>query len=177
MRCRGPARGGGMAKMKPVERLTGMPLIGAVLRHRFARFGTVGFSGTIVNVAVLYLHQEFLVRAIQPAETRLRFSLAGAIFLATLNNYLWNRAWTWKDREKKTGVGFFVQMGQYFTACGVSISFQYLFTLLLSRLIYYLAANIIAVVLAAVITYVLNDIWTFSVKKAGSDHLRRTGRS
>jgi hypothetical protein len=32
----------------------------ALLRHRFVKFGVVGASGTVVNVAVLYLAQEIL---------------------------------------------------------------------------------------------------------------------
>jgi len=154
-----------MVSSKPEKKRLRIPINGRILRHRFIKFGTVGFSGTIVNVAVLYLSQEFFLIHIHPAGRRLHFSLACAIFVATVNNYLWNRAWTWDDREKRPGFGFFVQMGQYFLACGVAIACQYLFTLLLSRVVHYLAANVIAVVLAAVITYVLNDIWTFSVKR------------
>lgn len=73
------------------DKLLQAPVFGRFIRHRFVKFGTIGFSGTIVNLIVLYLNQEILLRNIYPVETRLNFSLAGAIFLATVNNFLWNR--------------------------------------------------------------------------------------
>ena len=140
---------------------------GRFIRHRFIKFGLVGASGTVVNLVMLYINQEFLFKHIYPMERRLMLSLSGAIFLATMNNYLWNRWWTWKDRK---GVGrfvFFTQMGQYYLACVLAIVLQYIFTLLLSRIIYYLVANIIAIVLAAILVYVINDMWTFAERKVG----------
>ena len=136
-----------------------------LLRHRFIKFGTVGASGTVVNLVMLHINQEILLRDISPIETRLKLSLAGAIFLATINNYLWNRIWTWKDRRRKGGYGFFIQMGQYFLACGLAISLQYLFTIIFSRIIHYLIANIISIILAAIFVYIINDIWTFAMRR------------
>lgn len=136
-----------------------------LLRHRFIKFGTVGASGTIVNLIMLHINQEILLRNIDPFETRLKLSLALAIFLATINNYLWNRMWTWNDRKRKDAYGFFLQMGQYFLACGLAISLQYLFTIIFSRFIYYLVANIISIILAAIFVYIINDIWTFATKR------------
>jgi putative flippase GtrA len=117
---------------------------------------------------VLYVNQEIIFGGINPVETRLRLSLAGAIFLATINNFLWNRMWTWRDRRGKTKHGIVVQMGQYFLASWLSIALQFFLTTLLARFIYYLLANIISIILAAIVTYVLNDVWTFSVKGANS---------
>lgn len=136
-----------------------------LIKYRFIKFGTVGFSGTIINIAVLYVCQSMLLRNIYPVEKRLHISLSIAIFLATLNNYLWNRWWTWGDRKRTTTLGFFTQMGQYYLACGIAIFFQYLLTTLLSRITHYLLANIISIVLAAIFVYVLNDLWTFSRSK------------
>lgn len=150
-----------------LEKLAGIPLVGRVIRHRFFKFGAVGFSGTIINLAVLYLNQEVVFRSIYPAEKRLYVSLAGAIFVATVSNFIWNRKWTWEDRKGKTKHGVVVQLGQYFLACGVAISVQYLFTILLSRIIHYVAANLLSIGIAALINYALNDIWTFALAKKG----------
>ena len=136
-----------------------------LLRHRFIRFGTVGLSGTVVNMAVLYVSQTVLFADIYPAEKRLYFSLGLAIFLATMNNYLWNRWWTWGDRKKRTIVGFLTQMVQYYLACGIAIFIQYVITMLLSRVLYYLVANGIAIVLSAIFVYILNHAWTFRHNK------------
>jgi dolichol-phosphate mannosyltransferase len=114
---------------------------------------------------VLYLCQEYVLSGIHPEETRLSLSLAAAIFLATINNFLWNRWWTWRDRMGKTRHGFVFQLGQYFLASWLSIVLQFLFTKVAAHFVHYLAANIMAIVLAAVVTYLLNDVWTFAAKR------------
>lgn len=141
------------------------PYIGRILRHRFIKFGTVGFSGTFINLSALYLNQEYLFRGIAPVERRLHLSLAGAIFLATLSNYVWNRTWTWSDRKGKARRGFFLQMGQYFLASGLAIGIQYICTIGFSQFIHYLLANIFSIGVAALFTYLVNDLWTFAVRK------------
>jgi dolichol-phosphate mannosyltransferase len=148
-----------------MNRLFEVPFIGAILHHRFTKFGVVGFSGTIVNLVVLYLCQEFILRSIHPEETRLSLSLAAAIFLATINNFLWNRRWTWRDRKGKTKYGFVVQMGQYFLASWLSIVLQFILTKIAAHFVHYMVANVMAIVIAAVVTYLLNDVWTFAAKK------------
>ena len=135
------------------------------VRHRFIKFGLVGFSGTIVNLAVLFSCHEYLFHAILPEEARLNLSLAAAILVATFNNFLWNRWWTWRDRKGKTEHGFFIQMGQYFLASWLSMALQFVLTRIGARFVHYLVANVIAIVLAAIVTYVLNDVWTFAVRK------------
>ena len=40
---------------------------------RFIKFGVVGASGTVINVAVLYVSQEFLLLGIEDFRTRLNF--------------------------------------------------------------------------------------------------------
>lgn len=148
-----------------INRINSIHFINAFMRYRFIRFGFVGFSGTLVNLGLLYFNQEFLFKDIHPIHKRLHISLSVAIFLATVNNYLWNRLWTWGDRKGKTRYGFFIQMGQYFLACSVAIFLQYVFTIFISRIIYYLIANIIAIILAAIFVYIINDIWTFGSKR------------
>ena len=142
-----------------------MPVIGRVIRYRFVKFSIVGFSGIIINLVALYVSREILFQEIRPEVVRLNLSLGLAIFLATINNYIWNRTWTWFDRKGKTKHGFFLQMGQYFIACGLAIGLQFVITLLLAEFIHYLIANIISIVFAAIINYLLNDIWTFSIRK------------
>ncbi len=67
---------------------------------RYVKFGLVGASGTVVNMVVLYGAQEFLFAAIADPRQRLYASLALAIGIATVNNFTWNRLWTWSDRVK-----------------------------------------------------------------------------
>jgi len=144
-----------------LQRTLDMPLVGSVLQHRFIKFGVVGFSGTIVNLLVLFLSQEHLFAGLRPEELRLNCSLALAIFVATVHNFLWNRFWTWRDRKGKTRYRFLVQMGQYFLASWLSIALQFIATKIGAQFMHYLLANVIAIILAAVVTFLLNDVWTF----------------
>ena len=148
-----------------IDKISEIPGIGLLLRYRFVKFSIVGLSGMMINLVALYVSQEVLFKNIDPEVLRLNLSLGLAIFLATINNYLWNRTWTWLDRKGKTKYGFFPQMGQYFIACGLAIGLQFAFTLLLAQFMHYLIANIISIVLAAVLNYLLNDIWTFATRK------------
>jgi len=148
--------------MKDLERLAGIPLFSDLIRYRFIRFGTVGASGVLVNLVVLYLAKEFLFSAIPWPKVSLNLSLAFAIFCSTFSNFTWNRLWTWKDRKTHgSGKPLPVQFGQYALACWVGIVLQFMFTNILALFLYYLAANLIAIVIASIFNYVVNDLWTF----------------
>ena len=141
---------------------------------RYIRFGLVGASGTVVNMAILFLAQEYLFRAIEPARDRLYASLALAIAVATVNNFSWNRIWTWADRvalqrqsdalrqttlqPRQRVLG---QFARYALASWFGIGLQYTLTLWLSHTLHYLVANVIAIVIASVSNYLANDLWTF----------------
>ena len=145
------------------------PLAQRVLKWRFLKFGTVGASGTFVNLGGLYLAQEFLFLAIEPREFRLNFSLALAIFVATVNNFAWNRIWTWKDRQRDQGKSVIAQFGQYAVACWVGILLQVVITKVLVLYLHYLMANLIAIVFAGVFNFVVNDFWTFRHHRPPAD--------
>jgi dolichol-phosphate mannosyltransferase len=153
--------------MSRVARLWAHSWVQWLLRQRFVKFGTVGASGTFVNLGVLYLAQEYLFRFIEAVDMRLNVSLVVAIFFATVNNFLWNRAWTWRDRKHlHRHRSRLAQFGQYAMACWVGIALQIIFTKLLVVYFHYLIANAVAIVLASVFNYVVNDLWTFSHRKA-----------
>jgi putative flippase GtrA len=139
-------------------------LIIRFLTHRFVKFGVVGLAGTVVNQIVLYFAYEILFRGIHSPGARLNLSLSLAIFLATINNYIWNRNWTWGDRKDQINRNFFLQLGQYFLACSGPIALQFVFTRVLAYFMQYLIANVISIVIAAILTYLFNDLWTFAVK-------------
>ncbi len=139
---------------------------------RYIKFGLVGASGTVVNMAVLYLAQEYLFAAIAEPHQRLYASLALAIAIATVNNFTWNRLWTWADRvrvalalhqdlEKSPFSVLFGQFGRYTIASWLGIALQYGLTLWLSHFLHYLLANVIAIVIASVSNFLANDRWTF----------------
>jgi dolichol-phosphate mannosyltransferase len=147
------------------DKLGRLPLIGTVLRHRFTKFGSVGFSGTLVNLSVLYVGQEYLFAAVADPGTRLNLSLPLAMFLATLNNFTWNRAWTWRDRKKRLAKPIPVQLMQYFMASWLAITLQFVITKGLAGHFHYLLANGTAIVSAGLVNFLLNDAWTFGLRR------------
>ncbi len=144
-----------------IQNLQALPLIGALFRPRFIKFGIVGASGVVVNLAVLYVGQEYLFTEIAQQTLRLNLSLALAIFIATISNFFWNRRWTWQDRKQHRTVPVVVQFGQYALACWVGIAVQFGLTNLFALFLHYMVANLIAVVIASLFNFVANDFWTF----------------
>jgi dolichol-phosphate mannosyltransferase len=143
-------------------------------RYRYFKFAIVGASGTVVNLVVLHIGHEYIFNTIEANYQKPYISLVFAIFIATINNFTWNRLWTWSDRVKtleadeagKTGGRVSLRMlatefGQYVTASAFGSTLQYVLTLLLSGFMDYRQANIAAIVVAAVSNYLANDRWTF----------------
>jgi putative flippase GtrA len=144
-----------------IETLQNLPVIGAFFRPRFIKFGIVGASGVVVNLAALYVGQEILFNEVTQETLRLNLSLSLAIFVATISNFFWNRRWTWQDRKAQRSVPVIVQFGQYALACWVGIAVQFGLTNLFALFLHYLMANLLAVVIASVFNFVANDFWTF----------------
>ncbi len=119
-----------------------------------------------MNLGVLYVGQEFLFVAIQSEDMRLNVSLALAIFCATVNNFYWNRHWTWGDRHHRRDKHVIFHFGQYALACWVGIVIQVVLTKLFVIFTHYLVANALAIVLASVFNFVVNNFWTFRSHKA-----------
>lgn len=59
-------------------------------------------------------------------------------------------------------------MGQYFVASWLSIVLQFILTRIAAGFAHYMVANLAAILLAAIVTYLLNDAWTFAVNKPTS---------
>ena len=159
--------------MSPLQRAVLWGL-GLLERYRYIKFGIVGASGTVVNLAVLHFGHEVLFSDIESGYNKPYFSLALAITLATVNNFSWNRLWTWADRVKTLEAGevqpvrlrlLVLEFSQYVTASAFGSGMQYVLTLLLSGSMDYRVANVIAIVAASVSNFLANDRWTFKRPK------------
>ena len=145
--------------------------LGLLERYRYIKFGIVGASGTVVNLAMLHMGHEYIFNHIEATYNKPYISLAVAIALATLNNFTWNRLWTWSDRvktlEQELSPGpvslrlLATEFSQYATASAFGSGLQYVLTLLLSGSMDYRVANIIAILAASVSNFLANDRWTF----------------
>jgi len=148
--------------MTLAARLSRLLMLGWGQRVRFFKFCIVGTSGVVVNQGVLYLAQEVLFTAIQPPSTRLNASLALAILLATINNFYWNRRWTWGDvRHYHSAKPLLVQFGQYGLAVWLGVVVQVVVTKVLAAFVHYLLANFVAIGLGSVFNFAANNLWTF----------------
>ena len=134
-------------------------------RWRFVKFGAVGASGTVINIVVLYACQEFLLLRIADFHSRLNYSIAIAITLATISNFYFNRRLTWRDRQYEASPGVMVLFFKYVAAAGVSIAIQSVMTKSLSLYLHYILANLVAIGLSSVLNFVANDRLTF--KRSG----------
>jgi putative flippase GtrA len=134
-----------------------------LMKIRYAKFGIVGASGTAVNMAVLYLAQEFIFSAIAAPGERLYVSLALAIVVATVNNFSWNRLWTWADRSAhgQPTPNRLSLFGRYVLASWLGIALQYGLTLWLAHHMDYRYANLLAIGVASISNFIANDRWTF----------------
>ena len=130
-------------------------------RWRFVKFGAVGASGTVINIAVLYACQEFLLLRIADFSSRLNYSIAIAITLATISNFYFNRRLTWRDRQHEASPGVMLLFVKYVAAAGVSIAIQSLMTKSLSVYLHYIVANLVAIGVSSVFNFVANDRLTF----------------
>lgn len=138
------------------------PRLQIMAHWRFIKFGLVGASGTVVNIAVLYLAQEHLLQGIADFHARLNYSIALAITLATLSNFYWNRRLTWRDRTgslaHQSTAGLLLK---YVMAAALSIAIQSLLTKWLALHLHYLLANVLAIVVASAVNFLANDRLTF----------------
>lgn len=161
-----------MSEASTLQR-TVLALLRWLEKFRYLKFGIVGASGTVVNLVVLYLGHEYLFAAWEPPGSKPYASLALAITLATINNFTWNRLWTWSDRVKAQAAAqsertepprlsqLTKEFGKYAAASGFGSALQYVLTLALTGYMDYRVANVIAIVIASVSNFLANDKWTF----------------
>ena len=156
---------------EPVWRNRFLEVLRWLLAIRYIKFGMVGASGTVVNMVVLYLGHEYLFQSLEGADGKPYASLALAIAVATVNNFTWNRLWTWADRvtqplhdagiEALPPSSLRAQLAKYALASWFGIGLQYVLTLWLAHSMHYMLANVIAIVIASVSNFLANDRWTF----------------
>jgi len=161
-----------MSDASPLRR-SALALLRWLEKFRYIKFGIVGASGTVVNLVVLHFGHEYLFTAMEPPGSKPYASLAFAIAVATLNNFTWNRLWTWSDRVKAAEKAhredteqlhvsqLTREFGKYAAASAFGSALQYVLTLVLTGYMDYRLANVIAIVVASVSNFLANDYWTF----------------
>lgn len=123
---------------------------------QFIKFCIVGGIGTIVNLAILYAMVEFL-------KISYIFGATIAFVVAVINNYILNKLWTFKD--KRTGKTFITKQWIKFLSIsvislGANLAALYLLVEFLN--LWYIFAQIIAILASLGINFIGNKKWTFT---------------
>ena len=130
------------------------------LPKRFITFTFVGISGIFVNQAILFYAHESL-------HVPLALASLIAIQIAIINNFIWNRQFTWTDRPMKGYQAIKKGLIKFTLVSWVAGALNWVILLILTEYagIYYMIANLMAILVASILNYFLNDLWTF--RKSG----------
>jgi dolichol-phosphate mannosyltransferase len=85
---------------------------------RFVKFGVVGGSGVVVNWGVDHLGEDVVGAAPWIAT-------AASIAVSILTNYLFNEAWTFRDRRSGGRSGFLRRLGRFYLVSLVGAAIQW----------------------------------------------------
>jgi dolichol-phosphate mannosyltransferase len=121
---------------------------------KLVKFGLVGGSGYVVNLAVF----AFLTQAL---DVHHLLAAVGAFLVAVTNNFIWNRLWTFHDSSGDSRVG--AQAVRFFTVSvgGLIVNLLVLAVLVDGLDVAEVPSQAIAVAVAMPVNFVFNKMWTF----------------
>lgn len=121
---------------------------------RWIKFYLVGGTGIVVQLAVLWLLTRLGVHYL--------IATGLAVESAILNNYVWHVRWTWRDRENILSLTSLLRF--HFANGLVSILSNLVLMHALSGWLglQVIVANMIAIALTSVLTYLVGDRWVFA---------------
>ena len=145
------------------RRVRGLPAL------RFLKFGLVGASGVLVNLAGAQLGFLVLFAGFEePGRSAAAFLLGIAISI--VSNFLLNEAWTWRDRalDGASRWGRFrrflvVSIGAAGAQFGISMAL--VFALGWGRI----PSQCVGIGLAAVLNFAVNHLWTFAHRRGHTE--------
>lgn len=117
------------------------------------KFAFVGFIGTIVNLTILYTLTEFFYVYYIISEII-------AFFISVINNYILNKIWTFKENIEERLIGKYLK---YTIICLISlvVNISILFILVEFFAIWYIFAEVIAIMGGFLFNFIGNKSWTF----------------
>jgi putative flippase GtrA len=119
---------------------------------QLVRFGTVGATGYLVNLAVF-------TAAVHQAGLGYALAATMAFVVAVANNFWWNRHWTFSARAGHAGF----QAARFVTVslAGLTLNLLALFAFIDGLGLERVPAQAIAILCATPITFIGNKLWTF----------------
>jgi putative flippase GtrA len=120
---------------------------------QLVRFGCVGASGYVVNLAVF-------AACVHLLSIDYRLAAFAAFLVAVTNNFVWNRHWTFDARSGHAGH----QSARFFAVSGAAFCFNLaaLQLLVSTAGLPEVPAQAIAIVLATPVSFAGNKLWSFA---------------
>jgi putative flippase GtrA len=121
---------------------------------KLVKFGIVGVSGYVINLAVFAV----LTQALDLYHL---LAAVGAFLVAVSNNFVWNREWTFRDSNHHRPIPH--QAARFFAASVVGLGVNLVVLAALVDLFgaSEVPAQAVAVGIAMPVNFVLNKMWTF----------------
>ncbi|MBU7038226.1 MAG: GtrA family protein [Theionarchaea archaeon] len=121
---------------------------------QFVKFCLVGSTGALINLGLLYLLTEFC---------HMWYILSAAVgfTVAVLNNFVWNRSWTFKNKSPRIPrqlLLFFI-----INVISLCINLSVLYMLTEYAGMWYMKAQIVAILVAVSNNFLGNRRFTFSL--------------
>jgi dolichyl-phosphate beta-glucosyltransferase len=126
------------------------------INKQFLKYCLVGISGTLIDLASLYVFVEYLNIPVIPASVL-------SFLLAVINNFIWNKAWTFRSKSKNYRKLFIKFLIVSTVGLLLTVSFMYLFVELLA--IWYMLAKIITSGVVLSWNFLGNKLWTFKLNQ------------
>ena len=117
------------------------------------KFAIVGVINTLINLAVLYIFTEFLGI----------YYLVSAIFafiVANINSFLLNKIWTFKENIKHKAASRYIKF-VVVSVIALVVNLIFLYAAVEYFKLWYMFAQVLAVILNFLINFFGNKIWTF----------------
>ncbi len=119
----------------------------------FMKFCIVGFIGTLINLATLFLLTDV-------GKVYYLYSASIAFVVAMTSNYFLNKTWTFNEKiQEKFSKKYFSFAVVSIIALIVNLSFLYEFTEKLG--FHYIVSQVLAIIISLAINYIGNKTWTF----------------
>ena len=120
--------------------------------RQFFKYCVVGVSGTLIDLAALYVLVEYAEMAVIPAAVV-------AFLLAVVNNYVLNKIWTFKSRSKNYRKQFIKFLIVSVIGLGLTILFMGIFVEIF--VIWYMFAKVLTSLIVLTWNFLGNKYWTF----------------
>jgi len=136
---------------------------------RFLKFCIVGGSGVIVNSGILFLLSDIF-------SIDYRKGSLFAIECAIISNFTLNYLWTWHDRKTKSFTRILYMLVKFNISSGFSalaINWSILVFLTEYFNINHNISNIIGILFASVVNFVLSHFWAFNNPDEKTEYVKK----